>query len=167
VEVTDALTHPDFDRRVSQIESLLRQVSVIIRKRGREILADFGITPPQLNALVILLEDGQITMGELCDKMYLACSTATDLIDRMERNGLIARERDQSDRRVIRLKVLEPGHKVIDEVMKARKHYLGGVLGQIPEEEHDMLIKALGDLHKVMQESEVEQRQDVLAKPFA
>ncbi len=131
---------------------------MIIRKRGRDILVDFGITPPQLNALVILIEHGQITMGELCDKMYLACSTATDLIDRMERNGLIARERDQADRRVIRLTVLEPGRKVIEEVMKARKHYLGAVLREIPEEEHEMLIKALGDLYKVMQQAEVEQR---------
>lgn len=146
----------DYERRVETIEALLRQVAVIIRKRGREILSSYGITPPQLNALVILIEDGEITMGELCDKMYLACSTATDLIDRMERNGLIARERDQNDRRVIRLRVLEPGRQVIDEVMKARKRYLGGVLGLIPEEEHDMLIKALSDLYQVMLQSEVE-----------
>jgi DNA-binding MarR family transcriptional regulator len=151
------LAATEFERRVETIEALLRHVTVIIRKRGREILSSYGITPPQLNALVILIQDGEITMGELCDKMYLACSTATDLIDRMERNGLIARERDQQDRRVIRLKVLEPGRQVIDEVMKARKRYLGGVLGLIPEEEHDMLIKALSDLHQVMLQSEVEQ----------
>lgn len=145
----------EFDRRVETIEALLRHVTVIIRKRGREILSEYGITPPQLNALVFLIEDGELTMGELCDRMYLACSTATDLIDRMERNGLIARERDQADRRVIRLKVLEAGRRVIDEVLGARKRYLGGVLNQIPEEEHDMLIKALGDLHQVMLQSEV------------
>jgi len=145
----------EFDRRVETIEALLRHVTVIIRKRGREILSEYGITPPQLNALVFLIEDGELTMGELCDRMYLACSTATDLIDRMERSGLIARERDQADRRVIRLKVLEAGRRVIDEVLGARKRYLGGVLNQIPEEEHDMLIKALGDLHQVMLQSEV------------
>ena len=153
----------DFENRVEQIEALLRRVSVIIRKRGRDILSAFGITPPQLNALVILIEDGEITMGKLCDRMYLACSTATDLIDRMERNGLIARERDQNDRRVIRLKVLDPGRQIIDEVMKARKRYLGGVLQQIPEEEHDMLIKSLGDIYTVMKKAEVE-HEDKLAR---
>lgn len=146
----------EFERRVEEIEALLRVVSVIIRKRGRDILSDFGITPPQLNALVILLEQGEITMGELCDRMYLACSTATDLIDRMERNGLISRERDKTDRRVIRLRVNDPGRKIIDEVMGARKHYLSGVLKQVPEEEHEMLIKALRDLYRIMQQSGVE-----------
>jgi len=128
---------------------------VIIRKRGREILSGFGITPPQLNALVILNEQGEITMGELCDRMYLACSTATDLIDRMERNGLIERERDRTDRRVIRLKVLDPGRKIIEEVLTARKRYLGVVLAQVPEQERDLLIKYLGDLHALMREAEV------------
>jgi DNA-binding MarR family transcriptional regulator len=150
-----ALTSASFDRRVEEIEELLRHVSVIIRKRGREILSDFGITPPQLNALVILIEQDGITMGELCDRMYLACSTATDLIDRMERNGLIERERDQNDRRVIRLRVKPPGRQVIEEVMKARKRYLGGVLRQVPEEEHEQLIKGLRDLHSIMRGAEV------------
>jgi DNA-binding MarR family transcriptional regulator len=145
----------EFERQTEEIESLIRNVSVIIRKRGREILVGFGITPPQLNALVILNEHGEITMGDLCDRMYLACSTATDLIDRMERNGLIARERDRADRRVIRLKVLDPGRKVIDEVMAARKRYLGGILAQVPEEERDLLIKYLGDLHSLMRQAEV------------
>jgi len=151
-----ALTSACFEKRVEEIEALLRKVSAVIRKRGREILSSYGITPPQLNALVILIEEDGITMGELCERMYLACSTATDLIDRMERNGLIERERDQSDRRVIRLRVKDPGRAVIEEVMKARKRYLGRVLEQVPEEEHEMLIKALRDLHNIMRGSEVQ-----------
>ncbi len=157
-----ALQSAAFPRQVEAIEALLRNVSVIIRKRGREILSNFGITPPQLNALVILIEQGEITMGELCEKMYLACSTATDLIDRMERNGLIARERDQNDRRVIRLKVLEPGRQVIDAVMIARKRYLGGILQQVPESERDSLIRYLGDLYTLMQRAEVEHEVEAL-----
>jgi DNA-binding MarR family transcriptional regulator len=146
----------EFERRVTDIEALLREVSTIIRKRGRDILSNFGITPPQLNALVILQNHGEITMGELCEHLYLACSTATDLIDRMERNGLIERLRDLNDRRVIRLKLKEPGRRVIDEVMKARKRYLGGVLAKVAEGERDALIKALRDLHRLMHEAEVE-----------
>lgn len=157
-----ALRSAEFERQVEAIEALLRNVSVIIRKRGREILSSFGITPPQLNALVILNEQGEITMGELCERMYLACSTATDLIDRMERNGLIARERDQNDRRVIRLKVLKQGRQIIDEVMVARKRYLGGILEQVPESERDSLIRYLSDLHTLMQRAEVEHQTEAV-----
>ncbi|MDP3487079.1 MAG: MarR family transcriptional regulator, partial [Bacillota bacterium] len=81
----------EFESHVEDVERLIRTVSAIIKKRGREILADFDITPPQFNALLTLIQSGSLTIGELGERMYLACSTATDLVDRMERNGLVAR----------------------------------------------------------------------------
>src|ERR1700732_4475617 len=69
--------------QVTSIESLLRHVSTVIRRRGRNILSDFSITPPQFDALLFLDEHGDLTIGELSNKMYLAYSTTTDLVDRM------------------------------------------------------------------------------------
>lgn len=142
---------PDsFESQVSRIETLLRQVGVVIRKRGREILADTGVTPPQLDALCHLREQPLLTMGELGQRMGLACSTATDLCDRMERNGLIVRERDRVDRRVIRLRITSRGEDVIDQVIAARKRYLSGVLRLVSAEERRQLIASLVHLADLM-----------------
>jgi len=138
------------DGQISQLEELLRQVSIIIRKRGRDILQDFDVTPPQFNALLELDHHGQLTMGELCDHLYLACSTATDLVDRMERNALIERERDPNDRRVIRLKIKERGRRIIAEVLEARRNYLATVMQSIGEEEKGRLIQALEQIYLLM-----------------
>lgn len=156
LEVTDVLKTKVVDRRVVEIEDLLRSVGTILRKRGREILAAFDITPPQLDALLVLREYGELTMGELCGKMFLACSTATDLIDRMERNDLIARVRDPQDRRVIRLKVLEKGTRVIEEVLDARRHYLANILGEVDEASRERMIEALERINYLMNR-EIEQ----------
>lgn len=133
-----------------EIEDLLRNVSTMLKKRGRDIISQFEITPPQLDALLVLREYGELTMGELCQKMYLACSTATDLIDRMERNGLIERVRDTADRRVIRLKVLLKGTKVIDDVLDARRNYLATILAEIDLADKERLIHALEQLNYLM-----------------
>jgi DNA-binding MarR family transcriptional regulator len=87
--------------------------------------------------------------------MYLACSTATDLIDRMERNGLIQRERDTSDRRVIRLKMTVKGNEVIDEVLNARKRYLAGVLAKVASEDRKALVDNLHKIYELMKAEEV------------
>ncbi|SDY77818.1 MarR family winged helix-turn-helix transcriptional regulator [Thermoactinomyces sp. DSM 45892] len=113
---------------VNEIERLLREISVIVKRHGREILHNFPITPPQLNALLWLNEEGDLTIGDLSQKMYLACSTMTDLIDRMEKNKLVARIRDDKDRRVVRIRLLEYGTEVINEVLAARRAYLTQVL---------------------------------------
>jgi len=144
------LTKTNVDRHVAEIEELLRNVSTILKKRGRDILSNFDITPPQLDALLVLREYGELTMGELCQKMFLACSTATDLIDRMERNGLIERVRDTADRRVIRLKVLQKGSSVIDEVLEARRTHLATILAEIDVADKERLIQSLEQLNYLM-----------------
>ncbi|HEY3368127.1 MAG TPA: MarR family transcriptional regulator [Symbiobacteriaceae bacterium] len=144
------LTKSNVDRHVAEIEELLRSVSTILKKRGRDILSNFEITNPQFDALLVLRDFGELTMGELCQKMFLACSTATDLIDRMERNGLIERVRDTADRRVIRLRVLAKGAQIIDEVMVARRGYLANVLSEIDVADKERLIQALEQVNYLM-----------------
>jgi len=139
-----------FSEQVENVERLLRTVGQVIKKRGREILAEFEITPPQFDALLILIQSGVLTIGELGEKMYLACSTATDLVDRMERNGLVVRERDTVDRRVIRLKVLPRGHHMLAEVMAARKRYLSDVLERVSPDETQAMILALTHFSELM-----------------
>lgn len=141
---------PDFGKDVTEIDRLIRLVSVIVRKRGRDVLVNFDITPPQFNALHTLDDHGSLTMGELCDHLYLACSTATDLIDRMERNGLIERQRDQNDRRVIRLKITERGHEIIEKVIEARYEYLSGVLREVSAEERERIVCSLSQVYSLM-----------------
>ncbi len=115
---------------IDKIELLLRTACFSIRQKGREILQDFDITPPQFNALQFLSE-GELTIGELSNKLYLAPSTITDLIDRMEKGGLVTRLRDTHDRRTVKIKVEEKGFLLINEVIARRRCYLDELL-------HDM-----------------------------
>lgn len=141
----------DFDEKtVAELEKLLRYISENLKQRGREILTQYPITPPQFVALQWLLEEGDLTIGELSNKMYLACSTTTDLVDRMEKNGLVARVKDQHDRRVVRIHLLEKGEQIIDEVIKKRQHDLAQVLQSFSDEEIVFLEKCLRKLHQEM-----------------
>lgn len=150
MEVMGLLTKTTVDRHVAEIEELLRNVGTMLKKRGRDIVSNFDITPPQLDALLVLREFGNLTMGELCGRMFLACSTATDLIDRMERNGLIERVRDTNDRRVIRLRMLDKGSVVIDEVLVARRDYLSAILTEVDVPDKERLIQSLEQLNYLM-----------------
>jgi MarR family transcriptional regulator, organic hydroperoxide resistance regulator len=135
---------------VVELEKSLRYVSAILKQKGREILTQYPITPPQFVALQWLLEEGDMTIGELSNKMYLACSTTTDLVDRMEKNHLVARVKDQNDRRVVRIHLLEEGERIIEEVIRKRQQYLLEVLKNFTEEEIAFLDKSLKKLHQEM-----------------
>ncbi|MFS8513790.1 MAG: MarR family transcriptional regulator [Planifilum fulgidum] len=137
---------------ISDVEYLLREMSLLIKRKGREILNHFPITPPQFTALLWLDEEGDMTIGELSQKMYLACSTMTDLIDRMEKNGVVMRVRDERDRRVVRVRMLERGKVIIQDVMKARREYLAEILSTFSPEEVASIRRHLSMLYERMKE---------------
>jgi MarR family transcriptional regulator, organic hydroperoxide resistance regulator len=136
--------------QVAAIEKSLRMVADIVKQKGREILNEFPITPPQFVALQWLHEFGDMTIGELSSKMYLACSTTTDLIDRMEKNELVERVKDTNDRRVVRIHLLEKGRTIIKEVIQQRQVYLQNVLEGFSKENVDFLENSLDVLFDEM-----------------
>ncbi len=140
--------------KIAEIERELRYISGIIKQKGREILHNYPITTPQFIALQWLLEDGDLTIGELSNKINLAFSTTTDLVDRMEKGSLIERNRDTKDRRVVRIHLLDKGKLIIREVIEKRQVYLGDVLNDVSTDRVEVLYDILQLLHNQMKLNE-------------
>jgi DNA-binding MarR family transcriptional regulator len=128
---------------IERLELLLRTICFNIKKKGREILQDFNITPPQFDALQFLVDEGELTIGDLSGKLFLAPSTITDLVDRMEKNGLVVRVRDEKDRRSVKIKVEEKGFRLINEVIARRCTYLEEMIRDMKEEDRVKLTMYL------------------------
>ncbi|NMB28113.1 MAG: MarR family transcriptional regulator [Tissierellia bacterium] len=139
---------------IVNIEKHLRKVDYIIRLKGREILSDLNITVPQFTALQILIYNGELTIGELSQKMALACSTITDLIDRMEKNSLVVRKKDKNDKRVVRIEVLPVGHEIVEKVLEKRVRFLESRMINLTDEEKFSLDKGLESLYNVMKNNQ-------------
>ncbi|MDQ0158865.1 DNA-binding MarR family transcriptional regulator [Alkalibacillus salilacus] len=153
--------HSTIDSKViAELEKDVRYISNMVKQRGREILNHYPITPPQFIALQWLLDSGDLTIGELSKKMYLAFSTTTDLVDRMEKNELIERIRDPKDRRVVRIHLLSKGKDIIDEVIDKRQQYLKDVLNSYSVEEVEILRRSMTQLFEEMKQQEENQKED-------
>jgi DNA-binding MarR family transcriptional regulator len=137
---------------VENIEKYLRKVEYIVRKKGREILNDFNMTIPQFTALQIVVSNGSLTIGDLSQKMGLACSTITDLVDRMEKSELVIRKRDEKDKRVVRIEVLSKGHDILKKVLLKRIEFLDSKLVDIKIEDKQALNDLLEKLYNAMEE---------------
>lgn len=147
--MTDIIQNED----VAKIEKYLRKVDYIIRRNGREILLDFNITVPQFSALQILINKGNMTIGELSQEMALACSTITDLIDRMEKSELVVRKRDDRDKRVVRVEVLEKGYDILEKVLSKRIKYLDSKLINFGDENKRNLNMGLQALYESVKDN--------------
>lgn len=135
---------------VKTIEKQLRYIAAVIRERGREVLIDEGLTPPQFVTLQWVLDKEGITISELASKMFLAFSTTTDLIDRMENKGLVKRIKDEQDKRVVRIHLQEKGEKTIYNVIKKRQIFLNDKLEELSDPEIDNLQHGLTSLYNLI-----------------
>ena len=79
-------------------------------------LVPVGITQGQLSVLEALLHLGPMSQGELGRKLLRSNPNMTAVIDNLERDGLVRRERSAEDRRVVRVSLTTEGEKVIREV---------------------------------------------------
>lgn len=135
---------------IAELEKRLRHISGAIKQNGRKILNNYPITSPQFIALQWLIDEGNLTIGELSQKNGLAFSTTTDLVDRMEKNDLVKRIKDDSDRRVVRIQILDKGKKIIKEVIHKRQDFLGDVLETFSSDQVNELSELLKILQKQM-----------------
>ncbi|GGT20646.1 transcriptional regulator [Streptomyces toxytricini] len=103
------------DGREMQLVHLLRAVTVEFDLRGAEFAAGHGLHPTDLRALIFLLDADRAgtraTSGRLGAALRLNSAGVTSLVDRLERQGLVRRSRDDRDRRRVLLSV-EP--KAVD-----------------------------------------------------
>ncbi|MBM6594911.1 MarR family winged helix-turn-helix transcriptional regulator [Microvirga pudoricolor] len=91
------------------ISFLTGKAAQAVTRLTRDRLADHGVTPVQYAVLQVLWErDGQ-SGAEIGGRLILDSATMTGVIDRLEKQGLIARQPDPVDRRVNRLVLAAAG----------------------------------------------------------
>ncbi len=89
--------------------------SLFTRLTERNTLGD--ITPSQFAVLEALFHLGSMTQGEISTKVLKSGSNMTTVIDNLERDGYVRRERDAKDRRVINVHLTEAGKRKIEVVL--------------------------------------------------
>jgi DNA-binding MarR family transcriptional regulator len=87
----------------------LRRIVRAVELYSREVEATHGLTGPQLWALWALAKGGPMALKDLAKAMHLDPSTVVGVVDRLEAKGLVARARDEEDRRRVRLSLTPKG----------------------------------------------------------
>ena len=89
--------------------------SVIAKLSEQQTLG--SLTPSQFAVLESLYHIGSMTQGEISQKVLKSGSNMTTVIDNLERDGLVKRERDAKDRRVIHVHLTEAGSGKVEAVL--------------------------------------------------
>jgi DNA-binding MarR family transcriptional regulator len=88
-----------------------------------------------LTVLTVLDAEGPLAMRRLAEAMDVSQASATGVVDRMEQRGLVERQRDDEDRRVVTVALTEQGRTTLGGFANERREHLVKVLAELTEEE--------------------------------
>lgn len=104
----------------NQLCFALYAASNAIVRSYRPLLAGIDLTYPQYIVMLTLWQDGPGTTRHIAERLKLAPNAITPLIDRLEVAGLVRRERDTKDRRVVHVMLTEKGSMLRDTASDAQ-----------------------------------------------
>jgi DNA-binding MarR family transcriptional regulator len=96
-----------------------------------------------LNVLFVLSGEGPLPMNRLAELLDVSQASATGIVDRMEQRGLVTRERDEEDRRVVRVVLSAQGEGLIAGIAAERRDKLARLLDTLAEDDAAALLQGL------------------------
>ncbi len=120
---------------------LLRASRTVIA-RVEPLLAGCNLTPTQLGVLEALLHKGPMSQRELGGKVLTSAANMTDLIDKLQRRGLLHRAPSTTDRRSVRVELTPAGRALIEDVFPRHAQDIARAMGSLTRGE----LQTLGTL---------------------
>lgn len=122
---------------------LLYRALDTVMPRFRRILNEFGLTEQQWRVLRVLWEHDEIAFRELSDITLIPAPSLVGVIDRLAKQGLVARRRSAEDRRNVFVHATEEGSDLHQRVRPHVDEAYAKLRGSINEGEWHELIAGL------------------------
>lgn len=137
-----------YDLRVLQT---LRQIIRAVDLHSRQLLGQHGITGPQLITLLTVEKHEPVTVSAIAGHIHLSPSTVIGILDRLETKGLIQRQRDLKDRRLVQVSLTEQGKVLAGNAPSPLQDTFVEAMSKLPEAELVVIEESLKRIVGLMQ----------------
>lgn len=130
-------------------QAVLRKFRVVFssaKKHFRAIEERCGVSGAQLWALIEIHNAPGVRISEVAQRMAIHPSTTSNLLDKVEAQGLVRRVRDEADQRVVRLHLTDRGRRVVARAPAPARGVVPDALGRLPRASLEALDGSLEEL---------------------
>lgn len=142
---TEIKQRKPFTCREEELYLNILRTADLLQRRGIEVFRDADLSSTQYNVLRILRGAGAegLACGEIGERMVTRDPDITRLLDRLEKRGLVSRNREKEDRRVVTARITQAGLDLLkrldDPVVQMHK----AQLGHLDAKQQESLIRLL------------------------
>lgn len=137
----------DTEQRVLKLYTQLMRASNAVTERMHLHLSDARLTLSQFGVLEALYHLGPMSQKAIGEKILKSSGNITLVIDNLEKQGMVKRERDENDRRFFRVRLTSSGQSLIQNVFPFHAANAETVFSALSDDEQQtlgILLKKLG-----------------------
>ncbi|WP_300555648.1 MarR family transcriptional regulator [Maricaulis sp.] len=128
----------------------LRRITRAIDLQSKKLVKKSGLTAPQLVVMQALRKDGQMSPSALAKTVSLSQATITTILDRLVKQGLVRRDRSDTDKRVILACLTDQGLATAQAAPELLQAGFLREFRKLQDWERGMLIAALQRIAEMM-----------------
>ncbi len=110
------------------------------------------VTWAQRKILLLLDACGPQKMSEIARQISVTMSGATAVVDKMVKGGLVTREFDPHDRRVVLVATSEQGRVVMEDCVKVQERCFEAILDRLTPDKRAELLNSFERIHELLEE---------------
>jgi DNA-binding MarR family transcriptional regulator len=151
----DSTTEPERQRLTKLIVDMEKDLYWHIRAGSFDHWLHIDVTMPQLKTLILVYgsPSGCARMGQLAGSLGVALSTATGIVDRLVDQGLLVRQEDPEDRRLVVVRLSPKGRETVERPHQKSLERLTASLRRMSADDLRMLAHALASLHEAARQA--------------
>jgi DNA-binding MarR family transcriptional regulator len=109
------------------------------------------LTASQIKSLFAFRDENKAyPIGELRRNARVKRSTITDMVDRLESDGIAERLRDEGDRRVVKVRLTEKGKKIRSAFYQKRRKEMETIFSRLTDQERKKLLNHLSEASQIL-----------------
>jgi len=133
----------DLNNETKELDKIIRDINKCLVEYTKDSLKENGLTMPRFLVLWHITKYEPVNMSVLHEKMFMANSTLTVIVDKLVKEDLVKRYRNPEDRREVLLELTKKGNDLLLKMLNIRQSFLENSLDYLELDKQKELIKLL------------------------
>lgn len=119
----------------------------------------YDLTSMQVRILMELYHHGSHTIGQLAERLYVAGANLSTMCKKLEKIGLVERNRDHDDERIVRIDLSEQGKLITREIDQYLDEKISTAMENVSQEDLSEIAEGVIRLERLLQKSIHEEKE--------
>lgn len=144
----------EMQNRGIEVAKLFKEVMMLLKHNMSKLFEDCGMTGPQGMVMGTISKLGKTKISDLSSNLGLSNSTISGIIDRLEKQEMVVRERSEEDKRVVYVSLTPKFEEMHQDLHKRAQQNITNIMKRGTPEEITKVIEGFTTLKKLLKDKQ-------------